>query len=286
MIKAEDIKDRETLEQWLTDWPAAQGMDDDAAQQVAVQIALRASLRVLPIALEWFTGPAARKRDVTAAPILWCAAISAGANTCPPAEIGKLTSAALSAFSAYSTARFSADFSADSAAYSAANSAFSAARSVHSAARSASSAALWEAVRADAIAVTQGQPNTTQPLWTDPAPDWFQTAETAFHSTFRAEAPTYDFWLRWWDAAKAGTPFPWELMFEIALIPEEDWETGPERIAELIAEIEERHKRLAQVQSLKSQLIQSRATYASAVQGSHNHPPPNWSKKNGKPCRR
>jgi hypothetical protein len=46
------------------------------------------------------------------------------------------------------------------------------------------------------------------------------------------------FWSIWYDRAMSGDPLPWALQKQIALIPNEIWEAGPEAVAEEIARIE------------------------------------------------
>lgn len=50
----------------------------------------------------------------------------------------------------------------------------------------------------------------------------------------------WSFWSRWYERAMAGDPLPWDLQREVALIPDEIWQQGPEAVAERIAEIEAR----------------------------------------------
>ncbi|RVT85577.1 hypothetical protein DXV76_07430 [Rhodobacteraceae bacterium CCMM004] len=49
----------------------------------------------------------------------------------------------------------------------------------------------------------------------------------------------WDFWQLWYFRAVDGDPLPWELQRRIALIADEEWSKGPERIADLIREIED-----------------------------------------------
>jgi hypothetical protein len=53
----------------------------------------------------------------------------------------------------------------------------------------------------------------------------------------RAGGP-WEFWARWYDRAMAGDPLPWDLQEQVALIPNEVWEAGPEAVAKEIAKIE------------------------------------------------
>ena len=45
MIEIDDIKDRDSLKQWLTEWPKENGLEEEAARAVAVRIAHRAAMR-------------------------------------------------------------------------------------------------------------------------------------------------------------------------------------------------------------------------------------------------
>jgi len=60
--------------------------------------------------------------------------------------------------------------------------------------------------------------------------------------------PGHDFWICWYEAALAGRPLTgdWEshaqLLTDIALIPDADWESGAEHVAGLIAEIERKYQ--------------------------------------------
>ena len=72
---------------------------------------------------------------------------------------------------------------------------------------------------------------------------------------------SWDFWRRWYEGAMAGQPLDWELQRRVALIPDEDWKLGPERIAELIAEIEARfalEQRIAELEAHLAEVQQAR----------------------------
>jgi hypothetical protein len=85
----------------------------------------------------------------------------------------------------------------------------------------------------------------------------------------RTQAPGYPlslrgpwaFWATWYDRAMAGDPLPWDLQEQIALIPNEIWETGPEAVAKEIerieAEFELRH-RIADFEADQAQLERKR----------------------------
>lgn len=48
----------------------------------------------------------------------------------------------------------------------------------------------------------------------------------------------WTFWAEWYDRAMAGDPLPWDLQEQVALIPDEIWEAGPEAVAEEIKRIQ------------------------------------------------
>lgn len=51
------------------------------------------------------------------------------------------------------------------------------------------------------------------------------------------------FWREWYQGFLHGKPLDWELQKEIALIPDAEWNKGPERIAELIEELRKKYDR-------------------------------------------
>ena len=71
----------------------------------------------------------------------------------------------------------------------------------------------------------------------------------------------WSFWRDWYQGFLDGKPLDWDLQRRVALIPDDDWEKGPEHIAELIEEIRERfelEKRIAELETEKH-LWQERA---------------------------
>jgi hypothetical protein len=91
----------------------------------------------------------------------------------------------------------------------------------------------------------------TLPLWPGDLPPEIADAWTKGRK-WMEDAPGHAFWLRWYDAILAGRPLThdwdshWQLMHDIALIPDEDWGEGKEqdaiRVAEIIAEIEDKYR--------------------------------------------
>ena len=76
-------------------------------------------------------------------------------------------------------------------------------------------------------------------LWhAEPVPEGLLKNWARF-KTFTGSAPeVWAFWLRWYEGMLKGQPLDWDLQEMVALIPEDDWEKGPEHIAEMIREIE------------------------------------------------
>ena len=99
----------------------------------------------------------------------------------------------------------------------------------------------YEATQADMeLHGTKGEAERyfTVPLWrgattTHPGhdPGW---------EYFQRFAERWSFWCRWYDSLLKGHPLDWDLQREVALIPDGDWQKGPEHIAQLIEEIEAR----------------------------------------------
>lgn len=77
------------------------------------------------------------------------------------------------------------------------------------------------------------------PLWPANSSDWSWGDFASGLRKFLASDPVWGFWARWYDGMLKGEPLPWDLQQAVALIPDEDWAEGPERIAEKIREIEQ-----------------------------------------------
>lgn len=128
--------------------------------------------------------------------------------------------------------------------------------------------AIWVSASRDVDAVDSGNDARKRPLWHpitydgsirfnglwrhDGQPisfanDW-QAAKTALSAK-----PEFGFWIRWYEAALEGHPLTsdWDshatLLTDIAVIPDDDWGKDAVHVARLIAEIEERYKRKADV---------------------------------------
>ncbi len=117
-----------------------------------------------------------------------------------------------------------------------------AAKSVGCAAEAAGGV-LWDEVRSDVDLILQNQDIFRVPLWSFSQPSWYSRDMEKVRGIWSKYPPgTWDFWLRWWDGVLSGKPLNWELQRDIVLeLTAEDWEAGPARVAERIAEIEVRY---------------------------------------------
>jgi hypothetical protein len=221
-------------------------------QEVCVAIAFRAAMRYLPLAFPRVEAIGTSKRMTLSAhhsaerltlstyraalasgvaavgptPDL-VAAASRAAHAARGAENNAVGGARAAARAAASAARAAAaEYAADAvstAAYAA---------SANAAARSAAyadTALLPDRMMAEAITLPPELEAVVGPVR--------DAADNAVTLGKSKDSP-WSFWTRWYAAAMAGDPLPWELQEMVALIPNEIWEAGPEAVAKEIARIE------------------------------------------------
>lgn len=83
-------------------------------------------------------------------------------------------------------------------------------------------------------------------------------------------APSWAFWLAWFERFLKGDPLPWDLQREIALIDKAIWEAGAEPVAKEIAQIEARFEILQRIEDLEKE----RDSFRRQIIGvGHNLPP-------------
>lgn len=241
MVRADDIRDRESLREWLEGRP----------REECVLIAVRAACRVAP--LGWARPATDRQRaDLTTLPICRALLIASVAGQKLTPTIRQLAYASAdSVYDAANSAKAATYASANAAAFAidaptyvddaVANIGEAAAQAAEAAARSGHTAVLWQEVREDARALEAGTSLSIQALWSVPEPDDFRFAFGRFRSNWEAD-PAFSFWLRWWDGVVSGRPLPWDLQEKVALIAPEVWDQGAAAVA---AEIETFRKELA-----------------------------------------
>ncbi|MDN5785556.1 hypothetical protein [Pseudorhodobacter sp.] len=271
-MQAKEIKDRETLEAWLKGRP----------QGDSVLIATRAALQVAPL---WFAAMGqdwASRRDLTSLSVLRSLLISWVACKYPTDDIKSAArAAAASTRAAYADSAY-ADSAARAASVSAAHSADAVADSayaayayavtrVYAATRAAYSdsdyAAVWGLVRAECEWLEAGgKALDGQPLWHD-GENPFQSDWTSTQALWSdPQGGPYAFWLRWYGAALQGKHLNLALEHDIALIPNEDWEKGPDHIAALIADLEKKYSDQKEPSPLDDDLAQLSAAPKTKVQ--------------------
>lgn len=265
MVEIADIEDRDSLRAWLEGQP----------KEVSVWIAWRAAMRVLPVYWEWVTRDIlARELDLTALPYLRFFLISEVAHEMPTSEIITTVGAAAYAAAddvvyAHDAASVAANAAAGAAAaYAAAGAAVYAAAADAAGAdayASADATAVWNSIRADCEAITSGADLDILPLWVDGdnplAKEWADlkqqlTASGPHRSDETARGPVpvdWSFWIKWYDSVLAGEPLNWDMLEEIALIEDQEWEKGPARVNFLIGEIEQEY---AKSRSFSAEVIQ------------------------------
>ena len=226
-----EITNHEDLEAWLQDKP----------REVAVVIAARTALRVQPVLARIFDANFSKQRQNALYLQSHRAMLaSAVAAVYPTAEAMAAAFAAFAAADAAATA--DATPAADAAAtFAAATFAAAAADAAARAAAGANADAVWAAVSRDCADVDPENSVALflRSIWPDGPPAFINRTETPVGP--QRAAPHWSFWHRWYASMRDGHPLNWDLQRDIAVIPDEGWEKGPEHIAELIAGIEARY---------------------------------------------
>ncbi|WP_432450475.1 hypothetical protein [Aliiroseovarius marinus] len=77
----------------------------------------------------------------------------------------------------------------------------------------------------------------SNPLWhgNDSAP--FEDLTQSVLARYHASSSAFSYWVTLYQGFLDGKPLDWELQRRVALIPDKDWEKGPEHIAEKIEEV-------------------------------------------------
>lgn len=115
------------------------------------------------------------------------------------------------------------------------------------AAHSTAASAAWREIQDDIAMLAGHRPPERSALWSD-TPDFFRRAWAVAREWLSA-SPGHDFWIRWYEAALEGRPLTgdwdshWQLLSDIALLPDEDWAKGAEHIAARIEDIEARYEK-------------------------------------------
>lgn len=266
-----EIVDGESFRVWLEQQPFERRSD------TAMALAARAALRVFPLWAAEMPEEWARKGDLTVLSVARSVVIpSVAANEAFQGMEASIDSARLSVAAASRLANRTSSVS-TRAARASASSARAASRSAASARASAyatssaesfveayanvafsvyDSAAsamigAWSLLLPDCAAVLTGHEVQHCPLWPQKMPTEIARG-WAKGRAWMETAPGHAFWIRWYEAILAGRPLTqdwdshWQLMHDIALIPDKEWGEGKEqdaiRVAGIIAEIEDKYR--------------------------------------------
>lgn len=252
MVEVAGIQDRETLEAWLK----------GRSREDAVCIVHRAALRVAPILWNDIQSSWVLKRGLTALSNMWPIVVSGVACKKPSPTVGAAARQAIliavanfanvNAQEASERVAFAPNGAAANAdlsyaarsvdvAFAAAiavadtNSTFGAAAAATDRAAIVATDKSWLGVRMDCAALEAGGDPFALPLWDGPAPEsiadaWARTRE----EWAKAGGPVWAFWTQFYENALLGRPQDWPLLHDIALIPAEDWQGGPDRVHPII----------------------------------------------------
>ncbi len=237
-MKADDIKDEETLRAWIT----------PALFMRAQCLAVRSALRVFPIFAAAMDADWAQQNKLTALDVLRWVLDTSNAKPVVPGFEGESPDQLSAPMRAALSAAMAVDPSNPSYTMEWSDKSFfplmTLALSVSCAEATArtfdnfASGLIWEQVREDARLVEAGQDPMEARLWSTPHPSWFTEFNRRGLSIWSRDPETWFFWTRWWDGVLSGNQLDWDLQRQVALIPNEIWEQGPAAVAEAIRQIE------------------------------------------------
>lgn len=281
-MKAEEIRDEETLRAWLMGRPEAE------RRKAAVSIALRSACRVMPL-YEAEPEPIASSFIRPDSLPLIETIVHASLVPVPAEDAEGFTGAQLRALNARDqTESILSNYSAAAALGASMETRLkkevseivgnATIAAMHAAERFAASGSdIWRAASHDAALIESDRDLLATPLWHGNPPDWFRDADARMRAIWGREPATWDFWRRWWDGVLSGNQIDWDLQEAVALIPNEIWQSGPKAVAAEIARIEEMHRLRREVDELGRMLAEAKALAqvgeTPANSRLHNQPP-------------
>jgi len=281
-LDVREIVDQKSFEAWL------EALPEERRYEWAVTLATRAALRVFPFWGAAMLRDMARRRNWTVLPICRNVLISAVAVKIRTANIRRAADTSVDAADAAITVEPSIGsgggttddaLSAASAAIFTAEAATDTGVAVDAALAIGNADLLrWAVLRADILELEQGFDLRTLPLWSEDMPADIAEAWEKGRAWMEA-APGHAFWIRWYEAILAGRPLTqdwdshWQLMHDIALVPDEDWGEGKEQdaigVARIIDLITQKHALQQEVARAKRAL--ENETYNAMTLGQHSH---------------
>ena len=253
-------------------------------------IAARSALRVLPIAVDgiqfsdWW-----RNDDLTAIVSVRSVLILSVAAKLPTNDMRKTAYASVADTAAVNAYASVSDASAAyaSAAYiprSAASTEVSPSVAAASAAAYASAAAAdgWRNVRADCVAwADHAAADGTCGIDIAPlidgefkiSPDWAVVREKLLNDSDPKRGADWLFWVEWYDKILRGDPQDWDMLYEIAVSQDIDWEASPREVNAAIARIVEKYRKPQQAVTAVASIEQVARTKAALTQNKAALPP-------------
>lgn len=271
---AHEISDERSLQAFLT----------DRSWEDCVSIAHRAAMRVVPTFGSLLPERWANGRDLDGLATIWSNLASSVTRMYSSPALKSATSEA---------SRMAITYSSVGASYAAAAASSSGSDAVKYAASACGTAAsargrisrvhdaVWIGIRSDCRALEIGDDPFFLPLWVGDAPKELVDDWTSLKGTWESiGGPVWTFWIGWYENALEGRPQDWALLRDIALIPAEDWQGGPDRVHPIIEKMlieRERIRLLEQVLALTTELHEARSIMAQPIAStavrSHNMPP-------------
>lgn len=261
MVEIADIKDRDSLKNWL----------EDRSKEECIQIATRAALRVLPLFWEWSLTEPAKTHDLATLAALRCFSISRITGQYSIREIAFPAADAFFAAAARSPAAAAAKSAADAVL---ARAAFPAARAAAAADKAARPiAAIFEFVRSDCLALTQTETKLASlPLWHD-AENPLQCVWREVKKGASEQPEIWAYWIQWYEDILAGNTANWPLEQKIARIDSKVWDLGPVAVSEEIRRLQEQIDLLNEARAMREENERPKYSFADAKTRSHNMPP-------------
>lgn len=269
MVEIADIKDRGSLEEWLNTFSD----DEEVRRKAAVDIAVRAALRVMPVAWQWFSSDVAKKEGLTALPLLRSSLLTMFSTEKPTVgRQSRFTKASLD-LSAASTMAATASIDqsvkkeetdakssveaclvlaktmsaiSDNSIKASAEAAFIYAKAAVSYSMFFASDP-WSEILTDCVEATKNQKlqgkalwshgNPVEILWSDIKSTHSPTSYDFVNYSERTFGPVpsgpWSFWIDWYEKVLTGAPQDWELLQ--AIVDHVDWDGTAEEVNATIA---------------------------------------------------
>jgi hypothetical protein len=287
MVEIADIKDRGSLEEWLNTFSD----DEEVRRDAAVAIAVRAALRVLPIAWLWLSTNGSSN---SALPNLRASLLSHVGASLPTENLKRLILSVQSEQSFRKLVPSQSTIAANITAETAAESIVGDVKNVVELSVVATQSAfvtvqtlghdVWSEITADCTMILENKQIWSAPLWTgeNPVEEMWENVRLSHtprafgtrkfgETTFgTVTGGPWEFWIGWYEKILAGAPQDWDLLQ--AIVDQVDWDGAPEEVNRQIQQIERDHLRDT-VRRLKEETSNVLAIEDELPSRGHNNPP-------------